>query len=114
MTNSTKSSSALQSQQAVSPQQREDDRKRLSLHLAQLVKDDPVQARQALEMSQEHLPEMHLISQSQPEQAWPQSVMNSDSMHSLMYRQETARQHQETMQSLLATDDLASLLEQLP
>lgn len=114
MTNSTKSSSALDNQLPVSLQQREDDRKRLSLHLAQLVKDDPVEARQALEMSQEHLPEMYLISQSRTEREWPQSVMSSDSMHSLMYRQETVQQHQETIQSLLATDDLASLLEQLP
>ena len=114
MTNSTKSSSVLESQQAVSPQQRQDDRRRLSLHLAQLVKDDPAEARQALEMSQEQAPEMFLISQSQPDRAWPLSVMNSDSMHSLLYRQQTLLEYQEMIQSLLATDDLASLLELLP
>ena len=114
MNNSLKSPTALDNQQAVSPQQRQDDRKRLSSHLTQLVKDDLEQARQALEMSQEQLPEMYQISQNQPERAWPLSVMNSDSMHSLLYRPQSLQQHQQMMDSLLATDDLASLLEQLP
>lgn len=65
-------------------------------------------------MSQENLPEMHLISLYEPPSNWAESVMNSDSMHSLMVRTRTPEELQELMQSLLETDTLAAVLERLP
>ena len=40
--------------------------------------------------------------------------MNIDSMHILMSQERQPEEIQELMQSLLETDDLQSLLEQLP
>ena len=92
----------------------EDARYLLEQHLHRLVDADPQDARRALEMSQEHAPEMYLIAQYQSVRDWASSVMNSDSMHSLMVQQRQPQETQELMQSLLETTDLQSLLEQLP
>lgn len=102
----------------VSPAQRltpqEEGRFLLARHLRRLVDADPKAAREALEMSQEHAPELYLIAQYQPPSNWAQAVMSSDSMHSLMAQAREPEEMQELMQGLLETDDLQSLLEQLP
>lgn len=86
----------------------------LDQHLHRLVDADPKEARRALEMSQEHLPEMYQIAQDQNQEHWAQAVMNSDSMNSLMSRNREPDEMQELLQILLETDSLAAVLEQLP
>jgi hypothetical protein len=92
----------------------EEGRFLLTQHLRRLVDADPKAAREALEMSQEHAPELYLIAQYQPAKYWADAVMNSDSMHSLMARPRSPQEQAELMQSLLEMDDLQSLLERLP
>ncbi|GAA4031992.1 hypothetical protein [Actimicrobium antarcticum] len=46
----------------------------------------PVGARQALEMSEEHFPEMALIARNQSAKAWPEALMWSDSMQAMLSR----------------------------
>ena len=92
----------------------EEGRFLLARHLRRLVDADPKAAREALEMSQEHAPELYLIGQYQPPSNWAQAVMSSDSMHSLMACDRSPQEQDELMQSLLETDDLQSLLERLP
>lgn len=80
----------------------------LSRHLQRLVDSDPRAAREALEMSQEQAPELYLIAQNQPPSQWAQSLMSSESMHSLMSRSPSQAK------TLLDQPDLRSLLELLP
>jgi hypothetical protein len=92
----------------------EKSRFQLAQHLRQLVDADPKAAREALEMSQEHAPELYLIAQYQPAKYWAEAVMNSDSLQILMGRPRSPQEQAELMQSLLEMDDLQSLLERLP
>lgn len=92
----------------------EEDHFLLALHLRRLLDADLKAACEALQMSQEHLPEMHLISLYKSRTNWAQAVMNSDSLHSLTVQPRTQQKMQELMQSLLETEDLQSLLEYLP
>jgi hypothetical protein len=92
----------------------EEGRFLLTQHLRRLVNADPKAAREALEMSQEHAPELYLIAQYQPAKYWGEAVMSSDSMHSLIARDRSPKEQEELMQSLLETEDLQSLLERLP
>lgn len=101
------------SQQHSNPQSRpltaqEELRLLLSRHLQRLVAADPKAAREALEMSQEQAPELHLIAQNEPQSNWAEAVMNSDSMQSLMSRSPSQ------VKALLEKPDLQSLLEMLP
>ena len=57
---------------------------KLAARLQALVDQSPREAQSALEMSQEHLPELWLIAQNQPSRQWGQSLTSSDSMHSLI------------------------------
>ena len=84
----------------------------LVLKLDSLIQADPQAARSALEMSQEQAPELYLIAQNQPIRQWPQSLMSSDSMHSLLSRLDWTMPGK--VQSLPQHSDLQSLLEQLP
>ena len=86
----------------------ESDRLALLQHLQKLIKINPKEARRAMEMSQEHAPELFLIAQGQPLSQWAESLMNSDSMHSLLSRNPSQAK------TLLEQPDLQSLLEQLP
>lgn len=111
MNSSLKASTAPKLQGAAQPQAltaQEGELLLLSQHLRKLVEADPQEARQALEMSQEQAPELFLIAQSQSPAQWPQSLMNSDSMRSLMSRSPSQAK------SLLEQTDLRSLLELLP
>ena len=112
MNNSPKASTAQPSKRASASNQplttQEDAQLLLRQHLRRLVSADPEAARQALEMSQEQAPELYQIAQSQPTSQWAESLMNSDSMHSLMSRNPS----QAT--TLLEATDLQSLLELLP
>lgn len=108
MNNSPRASRHQMPQSAEPLTSQEKARLLLSQHLHQLVQADPEAARQALEMSQEQAPELHLIAQNQPPSQWAQALMNSDSMHSLMY------QNPSQVQNLLQAPDLQSLLELLP
>lgn len=86
----------------------EADRLLLLQHLERLVDADHKAARGALEMSQEHAPELYLIAQNQPPSQWARSLMSSDSMLSLLSRNPSQAK------TLLEQPDLQSLLEQLP
>ena len=105
MSSSPKASTQQQSQPL---SKWEADRLSLLMHLERLVEADPRAARDALEMSQEQAPELYLIAQNQPPSQWPQSLMSSDSMHSLLSRNPSQ------VKTLLEQNDLQSLLEQLP
>ena len=90
----------------------------LAQKLQDLVDQSPEQARAAMEMSPEHLPEMYLIGLEQPRAQWGISLTNSDSMGSLLSRLDWTQPGQLTIPS---GDDLEihpqrvlqSLLEQL-
>ena len=103
---SSPKASAQQQSQPLSKQ--EADRLSLLMHLERLVDADPKAAREALEMSQEQAPELYLIAQNRPPSQWPQSLMSSDSMHSLLSRNPSQ------VKTLLEQNGLQSLLEQLP
>ena len=105
-------------QQAKAPQQnqlteRESAHLSLLQHLQRLVEADHQAAREALEMSQEHLPELWLIAQNQPSRQWGQSLTSSDSMHSLISQIDWSQPGSLHDQQALP-QDLQSLLEQLP
>lgn len=108
MSSSPTASTQRTPRQASSLSEQESVRLSLLQHLQRLVESDPQAAREALEMSQEQAPELYLIAQNQPSSQWPQSLMNSDSMHSLLSRSS------DQARSLLAQNDLRSLLELLP
>ena len=109
MSNTVKASLPQSRQSKAEPlTEQEELRLQLSLHLQRLVKADPKAARQALEMSQEQAPELYLIAQNQPQGQWAQSLMSSDSMHSLMSHNPSLAK------ALLDQSDLRSLLEMLP
>lgn len=100
-------------QQAKAPKQnqlteRESAHLSLLQHLQRLVEADHKAARGALEMSQEHAPELYLIAQNQPPSQWAKSLMSSDSMLSLLSRSPSQAK------ALLEQSDLQSLLELLP
>ena len=104
-------------QLAKAPQQnqlteRESAHLSLLQHLQRLVEADHKAAREALEMSQEHAPELSLISQEQPPTRWGTSLTNSESMHSLLSRLDWTKPGK--VQSLNQPSDLQSLLEHLP
>jgi hypothetical protein len=80
----------------------------LLTHLQKLVADNPQEARETLEMSQEHAPELFLIAQNQPQELWATSLMNSDSMLSLMPLSPSL------VKTMMEQADLRSLLEMLP
>ena len=84
----------------------------LARKLQSLINQDGESARAAMEMSQEHAPELSLISQEQPPTQWGMSLTNSDSMHSLLSRLDWTKPGK--VQSLPQPSDLQSLLEQLP
>lgn len=84
----------------------------LARKLQSLIDQDGQSARAAMEMSQEHAPELWLISQEQPPTRWGMSLTNSDSMHSLLSRLDWTQPGK--VQSLSQPSDLQSLLEQLP
>ena len=84
----------------------------LARKLQSLIDQDGQRAREAMEMSQEHAPELSLISQEQPPTRWGTSLTNSDSMHSLLSRLDWTKPGK--VQSLPQPSDLQSLLEHLP
>ena len=84
----------------------------LARKLQALIDQDGESARAAMEMSQEHAPELSLISQEQPQTRWGMSLTNSDSMHSLLSRLDWTKPGK--VQSLNQPSDLQSLLEHLP
>ena len=84
----------------------------LARKLQTLIDQDAESAQAALEMSQEHAPELSLISQEQPPTRWGTSLTNSDSMHSLLSRLDWTKPGK--VQSLPQPNDLQSLLEHLP
>ena len=53
-------------------------------HLEKLIQKDVREAKEAMEMSQEYLPEVYLIAIIEPHTNWAVSLMNSDTMLSLM------------------------------
>lgn len=112
MNNSRKVSQAPRRQEPQPPNktltEQEESRLLLLQHLRRLVSKDQKAAREALEMSQEQAPELFQIAQTQPASQWAQSLMNSDSMLSLMSR--SPNQAKE----MLTRSDLRSLLEMLP
>ena len=57
----------------------------LARKLQSLIDQDGQRAKEAMEMSQEHAPELSLISQDQPPTRWGTSLTNSDSMRSLLF-----------------------------
>ena len=73
---------------------------------------DPKAAQNAMEASPEHAPEMHLIAQSSFPSEFPQAILNSDSMHSLVSHLDWSKPGK--VQPLPQQDSLRSLLEQLP
>ena len=80
----------------------------LAEKLQDLIDQDEKEAQSALEMSQEHLPELYQIAQDQPPKWWGTSLTNSDSMHSLLSRNPSQ------VKTMLEQNDLQSLVEQLP
>ena len=84
----------------------------LARKLQSLIDQDGQRAREAMEMSQEHAPELSLISQEQPPTRWGTSLTNSDSMHSLVSHLDWSKPGK--VQPLPQQDSLRSLLEQLP
>ena len=84
----------------------------LARKLQSLIDQDGQRAREAMEMSQEHAPELSLISQEQPPTRWGTSLTNSESMHSLLSRLDWTKPGK--VQSLNQPSDLQSLLEHLP
>jgi hypothetical protein len=105
------SSKALQPRKSLLPQPLtvpENQRLELLQHLQKLIADNPKEAREALEMSQEQAPEMFLIAKNQSQTQWAASVMNSDSMLSLMPLNPSQ------VKTMMAQTDLRSLLEMLP
>lgn len=86
----------------------EQDRSKLARHIHRLVDANPKAAKQMLAMSQEHLPEMYLISLSEPLNNLAEAVMNSDSVQILL------NQNPSPLSRLLRTKDLQSLLELFP
>lgn len=87
---------------------REDERLQLQMRLSALIKADPQAAREAMEMSQEHLPEIYGIAKMYFPREWAQVLMSSDSMDSLLSRNPSA------VKEMLQAPDLQSLLEMLP
>jgi hypothetical protein len=108
MSNSSKAfqQHKIQSTQPLTAQKSE--RLDLLTHLEKLVKDNPQEAREALQMSQEQAPELFLIAQNQPSTQWAASLMSSESMLSLM------SQNPRMAKKMLDKSDLRSLLEMLP
>lgn len=91
----------------------------LAKKLQDLVDQSPEQARAAMEMSPEHLPEVYLIGLEQPQTQWGISLANSDSMDSLMSRIDWTQPGQVATPSgdeleIHPQRDLQSLLEHLP
>ena len=84
----------------------------LARKLQNLIDQDGQSAKEAMEMSQEHAPELYLISQEQPPTRWGTSLTNSDSMHSLLSHLDWSKPGK--VQPLPQQDSLRSLLEQLP
>jgi hypothetical protein len=80
--------------------------------IQELVSQAPAEAKAALEMSQEHAPELYQIAQSQPQHQWAASLMNSDSMQSLTGRVDWNLPG-ELMQAQPEVS-LRNLLEQMP
>jgi len=78
--------------------------------LQHLIDQSPETAQDALEMSQEHLPEMHQIARENSPREWAQAVTNSDSMDSLRSRIDWSLPG--TVQSL-PEQSLDSVLEQM-
>ena len=62
----------------------EEHRQLLADKLQRLVDSDRDAARQALEMSREHAPEMWLIAETNPVSQWGQALTSSDSAQSLL------------------------------
>lgn len=91
----------------------------LAQKLQDLVDLSPEQARAAMEMSPEHLPEVYLIGLDQPRTLWGVSLTNSDSMGILLSRLDWTQAGQIAILSGDALEthpqrDLQSLLEHLP
>ena len=84
----------------------------LAEKLQDLIDQDEKEAQSALEMSQEHLPELYQIAQDQPPKWWGTSLTNSDSMHSLLSHLDWSKPGK--VQPLPQQDSLRSQLEQLP
>jgi len=83
----------------------------LTQKLQRLIDQNPQEAREALEMSQEQAPELSLIAQDQLASQWSTSLTNSDSMQNLLSQIDWSQPGQ--LQSL-PEQELRSLLEQLP
>ena len=77
-------------------------------HLEKLINEDLQEAKEAMEMSQEYLPEVYLIAINEPHTMWAVSLMNSDTMLNLM---PLNRSKVNLMREQL---DLRSVLEMLP
>lgn len=62
---------------------------------ARMLADNPSQARQAMEMSQENAPELYALAQSSPPSQWPALLVRSEGMERLLalidWHKETAK-----------------------
>lgn len=86
----------------------ESDRLQLELHLSALIQADPNAARESMEMSQEHFPEVFQIARMYFPREWAQVLMNSDSMQILLSRDPSP------VKEMLQAPDLQTLLEMFP
>lgn len=84
----------------------------LAQKLQSLIDQDEKAAQAALEMSQEHLPELYQIARDQFPKWWGTSLTYSDSMHSLISRIDWSKPGE--IQSLVGESSLDELLESLP
>ena len=94
-------------------------REMMAQKVVDLFAQEQDQGRAALEMSEEHLPEMALIARTRLAREWPQALMQSDSMDAVMSKirwdQEgpTTAIRQRQIQEILQDQSLASLIERL-
>jgi hypothetical protein len=83
----------------------------LSRKLQAAVDLEPEEAREAMEMSQEHAPDLYLISQDRPSTGWGTAIVNSDSASSLW---SGINWSQPGSLKSLPMQSLRELLEQMP
>lgn len=108
MNTSLKASAQQTPQQASSLSEREVVRLSLLQHLQKLVEADPKAAQNAMEASPEHAPGMYLIALNNSPRQFPQAILNSDSMHSLLSL------YPEKAKAMMECESLQKLLEHLP
>jgi len=83
----------------------------LARKLQDAIQLEPEEARAAMEMSQEHLPEIFQIAQDQPPKYWGTALVMSDTVSSLLNRIDW---RQPGSLENLPPQSLLEVLEQLP